>query len=160
DAAIAAGHRTAANPATWKTLRPLLARIDYEVAHHAALDWRKLPAFMAALRATPGIAARCLEFIILTAARSQEARLATWAEVDLDGRCWTVPAAHMKRGKEHQVPLSARCIEILEELALVRPESGDGLIFPSTADTPLGTATVADVLHAIVEGVTVHGMRS
>ena len=75
------------------------------VVHHAALDWREAPAFMAKLRAREGMGARALAFAILTAARSGEVRGATWAEIDLDRAVWTIPAERMKAaGQPHPRP--------------------------------------------------------
>ena len=61
---------------------------------------------MAALRGREGIAARALEFTILTAARTGEVLGATWDEINLKSKLWTVPAARMKSGREHRVPLA------------------------------------------------------
>ena len=71
---------------------------------------------MAELRALPGVPARALEFTILTAARTGEARFARWSEVDLRAGVWTIPGERMKGDKEHRVPLSDRALAILAEL--------------------------------------------
>ena len=84
------------------------------VRHHPALPFTALPAFMAKLRSRDSISARALEFAILTAARTSEVIGAKWSEIDLDDGVWTVPAERMKGGKEHQVPLSKRAMEILK----------------------------------------------
>lgn len=84
--------------------------------HHAALPHAQLPAFMAALRARDpavAISVRPLEFLILTAARSGEVREATWDEIDLEQRLWTIPAARMKASRDHRVPLSAAAVALL-----------------------------------------------
>ena len=83
--------------------------------HHAALPWEDIPHFIANLRQREGVSARALEFAVLTAARSGEVRLATWEEVDLRRRLWTVPAGRMKSGKEHRVPLNPQAIRILRK---------------------------------------------
>ena len=93
--------------------------------HMAALPWRDVPAFIAELRAREGVSARCLEFLILTASRSGEARGARWDEID--GDVWTVPAERMKRGVPHRVPLTPEALAVLEK---VRGLDAD-LIFPS-----------------------------
>nr|WP_258181218.1 tyrosine-type recombinase/integrase [Burkholderia multivorans] len=83
---------------------------------------------METLRATNGVSARCLEFAILTAARSGEARGARWSEIDLKRGIWSIPAERMKAKKEHRVPLSSAAIELLK--AIERNEDQD-LVFPS-----------------------------
>src|SRR5262249_1359981 len=99
DYATARGWRSGGNPAIWrgnlKLMLPATAKLR-SVQHHAALDWRELPTFMAALRERDGMGARALEFAILTAARSGEVRGARWGEIDLDRASWIVPAARMK----------------------------------------------------------------
>ena len=94
----------------------------------AALDYRQAPALLARLRSMPGTAARCLEYAILTAARTSEALLAEWSEIDLAGGTHIVPAHRMKRGEQHTVYLSPRAVEIL------RAQMGqdERLVFPST----------------------------
>ena len=86
------------------------------VRHHPAMPFAELPAFMAELRERNSISARALEFTILTAARTVEGLGAKWSEIDLDAGVWTIPAERMKAGKEHEVPLSKRALEILTDL--------------------------------------------
>ena len=71
----------------------------------------------------------CLRFVVLTAVRSGEARLATWDEIDLDARVWRIPAERMKAGAEHRVPLADEAVAVLHEVAPLRDDSG--LVFPS-----------------------------
>ena len=84
----AMGYREGDNPARWRGgldhVLPSKAKVR-PVVHHPALVFRDLPAFMGELRAREAIAARCLEFLILTAVRSAEAIGAKWDEIDLDG---------------------------------------------------------------------------
>ena len=75
------------------------------VQHHPALPYADLPQFMAELRANDSISARALEFTILTACRTGEVINASWSEIDLRAKAWTIPAERMKAGKEHRVPL-------------------------------------------------------
>jgi integrase len=104
------------------------------------------------------MAARCLEFTILTAARTGEALGATWVEIDFDRAIWTVPGYRMKGGKEHRVPLSARALDLLKELHEVR--TGD-LIFPGQRDgRPLSNMAMNMLLRRLKAEVTVHGFRS
>jgi integrase len=120
DAARAKGHigRNEANPARWRGhLAKLLAkRQKLTRGHHAALPFRDVPAFIGQLRRRDATAARALEFTILTAARSGEVLGALWDEIDLKACVWTVPAARMKAGREHRVPLSGRALAIVKSL--------------------------------------------
>jgi integrase len=117
--AKAKGLRTGENPAIWRghldALLPKPSKVK-RVVHRPALALDDLKTFTNSLAKIDGIGARALEFLILTAARSGEVRLATWAEVDFNARVWTVPAARMKAGKEHRVPLSDRAMEVLREI--------------------------------------------
>jgi integrase len=84
--------------------------------HHAALPFSDVPAFLVALRTEPRTSEPvrlAFELLILTATRTNEVQLATWPEIDLDKRTWTIPAELMKSGREHRVPLSPRAVEIL-----------------------------------------------
>jgi integrase len=122
------------------------------VKHHAALPYAELPIFMAKLRERDHLVARALEFTILTAARTGETLGATWNEIDLATKTWTVLASRMKGGKEHKVPLSNRPIEVLQALP-----HREGRIFQ------IGTkAAMLFVLREIHggRGPTIHGFRS
>jgi len=127
--------------------------------HHPAMPYEAVPGFMVRLRANESISARALEFCILTASRTGEAIGATWAEIDLDARIWTVPADRMKSGKEHEVPLSKRAIEILK--ALPR-EKGSVYVFPGArAGKPLSNMAMLELLRGMnSDGYTTHGFRS
>lgn len=160
DAAKAKDLRQGENPARWRGhLDQLLPRRQKLArGHHTALQFRELPAFMAALRARPALAARVLEFTILTAARSGEAFGAQWDEFDIERKLWTVPAARMKAGRVHRVPLSDAAVSLLLELASVRV--GD-LVFPGTkAGRPLSGMSMEMLLRRMRVPVTVHGFRS
>lgn len=119
DWASARGYRSGENPARWRghieNLLPKRSKVA-KVVHHAALDYQAMPEFMAHLRKQAGITPRALEFLILTAVRTGEAVAARWSEVDWESQAWTIPADRMKAGREHRVPLDARCIAILAEL--------------------------------------------
>lgn len=108
DAAKAKGLRSGDNPARGHGHLDLLLpkRSKTSVKHHAALPFVNIATFMADLQQRPGVAAKALEFTILTAARSGETRGMTWAEINLDEKLWTVPAGRMKAGATHEVPLS------------------------------------------------------
>ncbi|MBV9636352.1 MAG: integrase arm-type DNA-binding domain-containing protein, partial [Methylobacteriaceae bacterium] len=123
DWATVRGYRQGENPARWRghldKVLPAKTKVR-KVKHHAALPYGEIPEFMAALRQRDGIAARALEFTILTVARTGDTIGATWDEVDLANRLWTIPAARMKAGREHRVALTARALEIVEEMKATR----------------------------------------
>jgi integrase len=162
DAARAKGYRAGPNPAGWRGHLALLLprRQKLQRGHHAAMAYGDVPRFIRTLRLREAIAARALEFLILTASRSGEVLGATWDEIDLEVRIWTVPAARMKAGREHRVPLSPRAVAILEEVALLRSCEGDYL-FPSTKiGRPLSGMAMEMLLRRLKVDVTVHGFRS
>jgi len=115
--------------------------------------------FMAKLAAVDGIGARALEFTILTACRSGEARGATWDEIDLDGKVWAIPAGRMKGGKAHRVPLSDAAIAVLTDMSAKRLND---IVFPGIRDKkPLSDMSLAKALKSAGGGdFTVHGFRS
>lgn len=161
DHAKARGLRTGDNPATWKGhLDQILpAQVALSRGHHAAMAYSDVPAFLRKVRSASGVGARALEFCILTAARSGEARGATWAEVDLLAEVWTIPPSRMKEGKAHRVPLPSRAVEILQEMQKV---AINDLVFPGQkGGKPLSDMTLAKALKtAGGDGFTVHGFRS
>src|SRR5262249_51166499 len=123
-------------------------------AHHAALAYVELPAFMEALRGRNSVSARALEFTVLTAARTGETLGATWDEINLTAKTWTIPARRKKAGKPHKVPLSDRAIEILK--ALPRHRSGQ-VFFANAEGRPLAGTAMLEILHRMCPGTTVHG---
>lgn len=164
DYATARGWRTGENPARWKghlaNLLPNRSKVA-AVKHHAALPWGECPAFMRALAVQTGTGALALRFTILTAARTSEATGATWGEIDLAAKVWTVPGDRMKAGREHRVPLSAPALAILHELHTpdVTP---DAPVFPGR-DRRQGLSNMAmtGVLRRMKRAdLTVHGFRS
>ena len=160
DWATARGHRQGLNPARWRGhLDKLLAKPSKvaRVEHRAALPVEEVGAFMKALRSVDGIGARALEFAVLTAARSGEARGATWSEIDLKARVWTVPGSRMKAGREHRVPLSAQAIALLDA---PRRIDGADLVFPAPRNGPLSDMTLTAVLRRMKVAAVPHGFRS
>lgn len=163
DAAAVRGWRGDSNPARWKgRLEHLLGkRQKLSRGHHAALPYTELPAFVERLREQAGIAARALEFLILTACRSGEVRGARWGEIDLDARLWTIPADRMKAGREHRVPLSDAAVELLGRMAAMFGSDPDSFVFPGArTGSSLSDMTLAAVLKRMDVPVTVHGFRS
>jgi integrase len=160
DAAKAQGLRSGENPARWRGhLDHLLAkRRRLTRGHHPAMPYADVSAFMATLRKREGIAARALEFGILTAARSGEVIGARWVEFDLDGAVWTVPAARMKAGKEHRIPLAPRALKIVKDIVGLNGE----FVFPGgKPGRPLSAKALAKALRRMkVKNATVHGFRS
>jgi integrase len=161
DAATVRCFRTGENPARWRGhLQNLLAKPKgLTRGHHAALPYEQLPEFMAQLRARYSLAARALEFAILTACRSGEVRSARWGEIDLAKATWVIPAGRMKAGKEHRVPLSDRAVALLAVLQETRTSD---FIFPGNGlNRPLSGMAMAMLLRRIkVDSITVHGFRS
>ena len=161
--AIARRLRYPPNPAAWSDnlehILPTMSR-KARVKHLAALDWREVPAFTNQLRERDGITTRALEFIMLTAVRSNEGRGARIAEFDLAERLWIIPAERMKSGRPHRVPLCGRAVEIVREMQPLAQRS-DGLLFPGLGTgRPITDTAVAGVVKRMGEAVTVHGFRS
>jgi integrase len=155
------GYREGENPARWKghLEHELPARSKVQkVEHHAALPYAELGAFMVELRKREGLSARALEFAILCASRSGEVRGATWAEIDLPGRIWTIPAERMKMKKEHRVPLSDEAAKLLEALPRI---VGNDYVFPAPRGGQLSDMALTAVLRRMERGgLTQHGFRS
>jgi integrase len=166
DWAKAAKLRTGENPARWKgNLEHLLAKPKRKarIVHHAALPYAEIGDFMAQLRDQSGTSARALEFAILTAARTGEVIGATWGEVNLDGALWTIPAARMKGGREHRIPLAPQALNILRALDAERDQQAKAPsdpVFPGRAGA-LSNMSLLAVLKRMKRGdLTTHGFRS
>jgi integrase len=157
----ASGFREGENPARWRGhLKHLLpAPGDVRgVEHHPALPYTEIGAFVAKLRKDTSMAARCLEFMILTAPRLGEARFATWDEIDFESKTWTIPEARMKAGRQHRVPLSRRAVELLKEVQSIRRGN---LIFYGVHDGAMAASTLLHLAKQMAGApVTVHGFRS
>jgi integrase len=157
-------YRQGENPARWRghldKLLPASGKVR-KIVHHAALPYAELPGFLVALREQEGIAARALEFTILTAARTGETIGARWSELNLLDRAWTVPAERMKSGREHRVPLSARVLTILEGMQSHR-HADDGFLFPGgKIGKPLSNMAFLMLLRRMGrDDLTAHGFRS
>lgn len=160
DYAKAKGLRSGENPALWRghlsAILPKRAKLTR--GHHKAMAFDDLPAFIGKLRAADGLAARALEFTILTAARSGETYGARWDEFDLVANVWTVPAGRMKAGRIHRIPLSERALEILAPLKEARISD---YVFPGMRpNKPLSVMAMEMVLRRMSLDVTTHGFRS
>jgi integrase len=164
DWATARGYRQGENPARWRghldKLLPARGKVQ-KVKHHAALPYGEMGDFVAELRGQEGVAARALEFLILTATRTGEVIGARWDEFDLAKKVWTVPGERMKAGKEHRVPLSERALAIIEEM------KGQGVndhpfLFPGgRPGKPLSNMAMLKLLQRMDRGdLTAHGFRS
>jgi integrase len=166
DWATVNGYRTGDNPARWRgNLNHLLPDKGNvrQAQHMAALPYAGMATFITALRGREGIAARALEFLILTAARTGEVTGATWAEIDFGAKTWTIPKGRMKMKREHRVPLSAEAMAILTAL----PREGDYVFPGGRENAPLSDMGMTAVLRRMGtwvdrEGrpVVVHGFRS
>jgi integrase len=164
------GYREGENPARWRghldKLLPPRAKVR-KVEHHAALPYSELPNFMIALQAQDGVAARALEFAILTAARTGEVLGARWGEIDTAEKLWAIPSERMKAGKEHRVPLSARSMAILQDMKPLShfgqsQNAAEAFVFPGGKHgQPLSNMAFLMLLRRMKrEDLTAHGFRS
>jgi integrase len=114
---------------------------------------------MMALREREGFAARALELAILTASRTGEVIGARWAEIDLDGNVWTVPAERMKGHREHRVPLSDQALAVLKPLH--ESKGSNAYVFPGDRKAKLSDMALMMLLRRMgKKDLTVHGFRS
>ena len=163
DFAKVRGYRDGENPARWRghldKLLPARSKVR-AVEHHAALPYAELPSFLAALREQEGVAARALEYLILTAARTGEVIGARWNEIDLLDKTWTLAAARMKAHREHRVPLSARALTILEEMQSAR-DAHTFVFSGGKAGLPLSNMALLMLLRRMGRAdLTAHGFRA
>ena len=158
--ATISGYRKGENPARWKghldAIFPAPTKIK-KVKHFPALPWKDIHPFVAELRQREGMAARCLEFVILTACRSGEARFATWDEIDLDNKVWTIPGERMKAGKEHRVPLTDDAISLLENLPRFEESN---FLFTAPRGGPLSDMALSMLCRRMKINAVPHGFRS
>ena len=146
DYAKAKGWRSGENPAAWRAnLEHLLPRRQkIEAPHFDAMAYQEIPAFIASLWKHPDTSRLALEFLILTATRSGEARGAMWNEIDLPRAAWTLPPQRMKAGLAHTVPLSPRAVEILRKVA---GQQRGGLVFPGrNSGRPIASSSLHKLL--------------
>ncbi len=158
--ATVSGYRSGDNPARWKghldAVLPAPTKIK-KVSHFKALPWQEIGEFMQRLREKKGMSARCLEFVILTACRSGEARLAVWSEFDQENAVWIIPGARTKTGKEHRVPLIDDVLELLQGLPRFE---GSEYVFTSTRGGPLSDMSLSMLCRKMGVEAVPHGFRS
>jgi len=162
DWAAVRGYRSGNNPAAWKgNLEHELIRPSKiaQVRKFAALPWAEMPIFIPQLRAREGVAARALEFTILTAARTGEVTGARWDEIDFEQKTWIVPAGRVKMKREHRVPLSDRALEVLR--ACPREDGNPHVFIGGRKGAPISNMAMGTLLKRMNrDDVTVHGFRS
>lgn len=155
--ATVAGHRTGENPARWRgnldQLLPKPSRVAKR-GNWPALSQADAPSWFRELKSRDGMAARALEYLAMTAARSGEVRGATWAEVDLEAGLWTVPAERMKMERDHRVPLPEAAVALLRDLPRF---AGSDLIFPGPRGGPMSDMTISAVMRRMHEAETKAG---
>jgi integrase len=154
-------YRSGDNPARWQGhlehALPAIAKIA-KLEHHAALPDAQIASFMAKLAKDTSVAAGCLRFITLTAARLGEAINAEWSEIDFGARVWIVPASRMKADREHRVPLSTPALAVLKAMREIRASD---CVFPGRPGRPISGNTVWRLCkEAAGSNITVHGLRS
>ena len=154
-------HKYVAHNVAGEAISGALPAAAKVTAHQRALDYSDVPAALdriAGSTASESVRA-CLRFVVLTAVRSGEARGATWSEIDLDAREWRVPAARMKTGAEHRVPLSRDAVAVLESVRALH--SPAGYVFPSQSKPSQPVSyNLSRALEAAGVSGTVHGFRS
>lgn len=182
--ATTSGFRIGENPARWRGhLENLLANISKSsrTKNHPSLPWQRIGEFMVALSSREGMAAKAVEFTILTACRSGEVRGAQWSEFDFNQKIWTIPKERMKARREHQVPLSDAALAVLTSVPLTHSalagaqaaSKTDPFVFAGTKGQMLSDMTLTAVIRrmnseeerpiwtdATGQGITVHGFRS
>ena len=157
--AKAAGFRSGDNPVDG--ILKILPKQPVSQAHHTALPYKEVPIFIKSLRSinAEGIAPLAFEFLILTATRTSEVLNATWDEINLEDKTWTIPDSRMKNKREHRIPLQPRLIEILEEARKL--SEGSLYIFPNPhTGKPLSTMVFLMLLRRMKQDITAHGFRS
>ena len=153
-------YRSGVNPARWRGhLDKLLVKPSkvQKNEHYKALPYTEIAHFVGTLQSQKGIAAKCLEFTILTAARTGESIGATWNEIDLVAKTWTIPAVRMKASREHRVPLSNDALTILNDMAATRLND---YVFPGGKKGLSNMAMLSVLKRMNITDITVHGFRS
>jgi integrase len=162
--ATAMGYRTGDNPASrdgpLMHLLPSLSKVQRQQKHHKAVPYKEVPQLVADLQKLTSTSARALLFTILTAVRTGETLGATWDEIDLEAKLWTIPAERMKARAEHQVPLATETLALLNSLP--RGSAGKNPhLFPGQRVKTLSNMAMIQCLRGLRDdGATVHGFRA
>ena len=165
DWATTRGYRTGENPARWwghlQNTLPKRSKVQ-RVRHHPALPYDRMSTFMEKLRGQDGTAAKALEFLILTGARTSEIIGAVWREFDLDDAIWVIPAERIKARREHRVPLSQAALSALKSMRADHEPAPDDPVFPGgRKGRPLSNMAMLALLKRMKhDELTVHGFRS
>ena len=159
DWSIAKGYR-ADNPVA--AVNAVLPKNGNGKSHHRAMPWQQVPKAIKTVRNTDAYLATKLafEFLVLTATRSGEVRLAKWSEIDIHNEIWTIPADRMKAGVEHIVPLSKQAIKVLLDADAAYPAGKDDWVFPSKAGKAISDGTISKLLRDHGVKAVPHGFQS
>lgn len=154
------GYRGKDNPAAWRgnldSTLPKPSKVNKRESHKA-LPFIQTNTFMRQLREAQGMSAKCLELLILTATRSNEARNATWAEFDLESASWTIPAIRMKAGREHRIPLSTSALALIKSM---QKFEGNEYVFQGRSNKPLSDMALTLQMRRMKVDAVPHGFRS
>jgi integrase len=164
-AAVVGYRQKGDNPARWdghlEHVLPRKSKIA-PVEHHAALDWRQIGTFVSELRQQEGVAARALEFAILTWSRTGEVIGMRWDEYVAADKMWIIPGERMKAGKEHRVPLCGRALMIIDEMRTLRERRPSDYVFQGLKDgQPMSNMSMLMLLRRMGHPeLTTHGFRA
>jgi integrase len=162
DWAKTSGYRTGENPARWDghldNLLPARNKAQ-PVKHQPALPYTEINAFLSALSAQQGAAKHALHLLILTATRTSEIIGARWDEIDFTTNTWTIPAARMKAGREHRIPLTRQAVAVIEGMQAFKLND---FVFPGrSGEKPMSNMSMLQLLERMKrKDITVHGFRS
>lgn len=158
DVAKSSGFRSGENPVTAVREAEVLPKVKTKVSHHDAMPWSDVPAFYAELEGRSAVAAKALQFTILSACRTSEVLGMAWSEIDWEARLWTIPSERMKAGVQHRVPLTDAMLAILESMKAL----GGAYVFRGQRqNAPLSNMSMLMLLRRMGrDGFTVHGFRS
>jgi len=158
DVAKSKGFRDGENPVTTVREGKVLPKVSAKAKHHDAMPWQHVPAFYAELGQRNAVAAKALQFTILTACSTSEVLEARWPEFDLTARLWTIPAARMKAGAEHRVPLTDEMLALLEPMKAM---ASNYVFEGQKRHHPLSNMSMLMLMRRMGRGdLTVHGFRS
>jgi len=155
-------YREGLNPARWEghlsEILPSPSKLKKKPKKHfKALPWQEIASFMVELRKRPAMSAMALEWIILTACRSGEARGATWDEININDKIWIIPAQRMKMDREHKVPLCIDAIKLLKNLPRFK---GSNYLFTAARGGMLSDMAISMLCRRMKVDAVPHGFRS